>query len=115
MDLCPERVPAQSVQHQSDRAVLFHRVCVRGPLVVQYDGGVKAGHQPGLYLVVPGQDLVQADGTFGSPADDGIATYIHGSTDVSGAEGQEGPAVQQKAPGTVILQQSFERAAVHFA
>lgn len=115
IDLCVKGVPAQCVKHQRDGAVLFESGCIRSALVVQDDGRVEARDQSTLHLLIPGQDLVQRHGALRSPAHDGVAADVHCAPDVTGAERQEGAAVQHQAPRrSLLLQQPLQHSALHF-
>lgn len=108
-------VSAQRAQHQPDGTVLSHGFRVRCPLVVQHHGGVHPGAEaaPDL-LLVPGQDLVQAQhGALGSTADDCVTAGVDGAADVAGAECEEGAAVEQQTLGAVVLQEPLEHGALH--
>lgn len=85
---CSLGVPEQRVEHQGHRAVFLHRVRVRRPFVVQHHDGVHPGAQAAPHLLVPGQDLVQAQhGALRPPSNDGVAARVDGASDVPGAEG----------------------------
>lgn len=109
-------VPAQRIEHHCHGTILLHRVRVRRPLIVQHHGGVHPGAEAAPRLLVSGQDLVQAQhGALGPSAHYGVAAGVDGAADVPRAERQEGAAVQQQALGAVVLQQSFQHRALHFA
>lgn len=114
VDLCPGGVPTQRVEDQSQDAVLLHRLRVRRPLVVQHHSGVHPGADAAPDLLVPGQYLVQAQhGALGSAADYRVTAGVHGATNVSSTEGEEGATVQQEALGAVILQEPLHHRTVH--
>lgn len=116
VDAGPGRVPAQRVEGHRQGAVLLHRLRVRRPLVVEHRRGEHPGAQAAPDLVVPGQDLVEAErGAFGPAADDGVAAGVDGAADVSGAERQEGAAVQQQTLGAVVLQEPLQHRTVDLA
>lgn len=116
VDVGSGRVPAQRVQRHRQRAVLLHRLRVRRPLVVQHRHGEHPGAQAAPDLLVPGQDLVEAErGALGSAADDGVAAGVDGAADVSGAERQERAAVQQQTLGAVVLQEPLQHRTVDLA
>ncbi len=114
--VCGGGVPAKRVEHQSQSAVLLHRLGVRRPLIVQHRGGVHPGAEAAADILVPGQYLVHAQrGALGPAADDGVTAGVDGAPDVPRAEGEERAAVEQQALGAVVLQEPLQHRAVHFS
>lgn len=107
-------VSTQGADCQHHGAILPQALQLIGGFIQQHHCLVESGDEAAALLLV-GDDVLQAHAALGPAPDDAAESHIAGAGDVSGAEGEEGAAVQQQAVAGALGQQGSQCATIHAA